>query len=122
MDNQTIITIVIAMIVMIPGMLALVNEIKKDKHDQTMRVNFATSRVSDELWELKKKVYGLNTEVNWKIDDLQKTSVEELWKKMYEKPVIVRCNHCESPNLITNLNCSQCGAPTGDFKEIKNEN
>jgi hypothetical protein len=36
---------------------------------------------------------------------------EMLWKMMYERPVIVRCEHCNSPNVITSLNCTQCGAP-----------
>jgi hypothetical protein len=44
--------------------------------------------------------------------------VDQLWKKMYERPVIVRCSHCNSHNVISNPTCIQCGAPMGDYKEM----
>lgn len=119
--DTTLITIIIAIIVAIPGIWALVDTQKKDKEAQQSHISHYTSLLSDELWKVKKEMYGLATETKWKIDDLSNITVDGLWKKMYEKPVIVICQHCKSPNLITNINCTQCGAPAGNFKEIKNE-
>lgn len=51
--------------------------------------------------------------------ELSDDVVDQIWKKMYERPVIVRCSHCNSHNVITNPTCIQCGAPMGDFKEMK---
>ena len=48
-------------------------------------------------------------------DDL----IDKMWEKMYSRPVIVRCSHCNSHNTISNPTCIQCGAPMGDYKRMK---
>ena len=48
-------------------------------------------------------------------DDL----VQQLWQKMYHQPVIVRCSHCNSHNVISSPACIQCGAPLGDYRKMK---
>ena len=64
--------------------------------------------------------YNNDVSSNWgTIDDVSNDLVEKLWKKMYEKPVIVRCGHCNSHNIITNPTCIQCGAPMGDYKMMR---
>ncbi len=39
--------------------------------------------------------------------------VDALWEKMYERmrKVIVVCKYCQTPNVIDNQTCTQCGAP-----------
>lgn len=44
--------------------------------------------------------------------------VDKLWEKMYQQPVLVRCPHCDSANVITNPTCIQCGAPLGKAETI----
>ena len=51
--------------------------------------------------------------------DVSDDWIDRIWQKMYEKPVIVRCSHCNSHNVITNPTCIQCGAPMGDYKRMK---
>ena len=51
-------------------------------------------------------------------DDVSDSLISKLWKKMFEMPVIVRCSHCNSHNVITNPTCIQCGAPLGDYKPM----
>lgn len=48
-------------------------------------------------------------------DDL----VNQLWERMYSQPVLVRCAHCNSVNVVTSPVCVQCGAPMGDCKRFK---
>ena len=40
--------------------------------------------------------------------------VDKLWKKMFEKPAIIPCAHCNSHNAYTNPVCVSCGAPMGN--------
>ena len=35
---------------------------------------------------------------------------DQLWKRMFERPVMEPCEYCESWNIITNTNCVKCGA------------
>lgn len=39
--------------------------------------------------------------------------VDALWEKMYQRmrKVIVICKYCQTPNVIDNQTCTQCGAP-----------
>jgi len=49
--------------------------------------------------------------------------VDQLWKKMFDKPAIIPCVHCNSHNAYTNPVCVSCGAPMGNsstaIKELK---
>ncbi len=45
--------------------------------------------------------------------------VQQLWQKMYQQPVIIRCSHCNSHNVISSATCIQCGAPLGDYRKIR---
>jgi len=38
----------------------------------------------------------------------------KIMKKMYDAPVIVVCNFCNSCNAITNSTCVRCNAPLGE--------
>jgi hypothetical protein len=142
MDSNVVIPIILAMIAIIPGVWAFIDQTKKDK----ARTQMDMARVGiveplfDEIQNLKLRTFELQkrAETNgMKIsqldealkindDDLMMISntrehsskkismysmTEMLWKMMYEQPVIVRCEHCNSPNVITSLNCTQCGAP-----------
>jgi hypothetical protein len=100
MDTSIITSIIIAAIAIIPGVWSLINLSKKDNESQLAAVSHSTSRLSDEIWEIKGRMVDFST--------------ENLFKKMYEKPVIIRCDHCKSPNVITNFECIKCGAPLGD--------
>lgn len=40
--------------------------------------------------------------------------VDKLWSKMFDKPAIIPCSHCNCHNAFTNSNCVSCGAPMGD--------
>jgi len=40
--------------------------------------------------------------------------LDKLWKKMFEKPAIIPCAHCNSHNAYTNPVCVSCGAPMGN--------
>jgi hypothetical protein len=110
MNSTTIIALIIVTIAIIPGIWALINLANKDKEAQLAHASHSTSRLSDEVWAMKKIIYGLSTTTKYQMETLS----ENLWKKMYEKPVIVRCEHCKSPNIITSLECIKCGAPLGD--------
>jgi hypothetical protein len=50
--------------------------------------------------------------------DVSDAWIDRIWQKMYAKPVIVRCSHCNSHNIISNPTCIQCGAPMGDYKRM----
>lgn len=63
--------------------------------------------------------YGVITANNQPDLNMSEDLIDKLWKKMYERPVIVRCGSCNSHNVITNPTCVQCGAPMGDYKEMK---
>ena len=39
---------------------------------------------------------------------------EKIMNKMYNAPVIVVCNYCNSCNAITNANCVRCNGPLGE--------
>jgi hypothetical protein len=110
MDTNVLVPIIIAVVAIIPGVWSLINLSKKDNESQLIAVSYSTSRLSDELWAMKKTIYGLSTTTKYQMETLS----EDLWKKMYDKPVIIRCSHCRSPNVITNLECIKCGAPLGD--------
>lgn len=100
MDSSIMVSVFIAMIVIIPGLWALINQIKKDGVEARLDM--------------------FRTIQNVEINRLQERSVfleelpaEELFKKMYNKPVIIHCKYCRSPNVITNSDCIKCGAPIG---------
>lgn len=40
--------------------------------------------------------------------------VDKMWSKMFDKPAIIPCSHCNCHNAFTNSNCVSCGAPMGD--------
>jgi hypothetical protein len=100
MDTFLISTLVVGTICVLPGVFALINLANKDKATQMAHVSHTTSRLSDEVWAIKDRMVDFST--------------ENLWKRMYEKPVIIRCEHCKSLNVITSLECIKCGAPIGD--------
>lgn len=50
--------------------------------------------------------------------DVSDEWIDKIWEKMYSRPVIVRCSHCNSHNVISNPTCIQCGAPMGDYKRM----
>lgn len=63
--------------------------------------------------------YGVITASNQPDLNMSEDLIDKLWEKMYSRPVIVRCNHCNSHNVISNPTCVQCGAPMGDYKRMK---
>lgn len=46
----------------------------------------------------------------------------ELWKAMFEFPVIIPCAYCNAMNAVTNPTCVACGAPMGQgYSQAKND-
>lgn len=56
-------------------------------------------------------VTNLSDEINGYIPLGDMIDIEALWDKMYTKAlgVIVFCAYCNTPQVISNCNCSQCG-------------
>lgn len=119
MDTNILVPIVIAATVMIPGIWALVNQAINDKKQNAMQRNML-----DSFYNYKKdttvQFANLHDDISYTKDSINDRIVtnikygnvaDEIWEKMYEKPVIIRCKHCSSPNIITSLRCTQCGAP-----------
>jgi hypothetical protein len=112
MDTTFSVSIIIAMVAIVPGIWALINQINKDK----IQVKFDMARVSQgaalnlvdpllqEVSRLQIRAGTLEAYVRNKED--KSIEVSE-----YEKPIIVRCDHCRSANIITSLECIKCGAP-----------
>jgi len=100
MDTNITGTIIIATVAIIPGIWALISQIGKNKEAQIAQVSHSIFSLTDEVWAIKDRMVDFST--------------ENLWKRMYEKPVIIRCEHCKSLNVITSLECIKCGAPIGD--------
>lgn len=107
MDVDILISLIIAVIAIIPGVIAVMNSAKKDK---LLELNLTAGHFhkinSDRIDGLRKEVL-----LQKEILENSYISIDDLFKKMYEKPVIIRCQHCNSPNTVSNLNCTQCGAP-----------
>jgi hypothetical protein len=104
MDTSVLVSIVVAVIAIVPGIFALVNQASKGKLEERFdMLRTVQDATHTELTRLQMKTTSLEDEKN----------VEKLYKKMYEKPVIIRCDHCKSANVITNLECIKCGAPIG---------
>jgi hypothetical protein len=106
MDTNVLVSIIIAVIAILPGIWALVNLASKDKleerFDMLRSAQYSISApLQAELAKLQTRTIFLEEE----------TTTEKLYKKMYEKPVVIRCEHCRSPNVIASLNCIRCGAP-----------
>lgn len=106
MDNNLITAIVIAAVAIIPGIWSLLTQIKKEKRDIAIQMANLREDISYTRYSIPDRIKS-----NIAFDD---SITDRIWKKMYEKPAIVRCEHCKSPNVITSLNCIQCGAPLGD--------
>lgn len=119
MDNSLLMTIVIAMVAIVPAVWAVINQLKKDKIQEQMTYSLAretgslTAGLQTEISRLLDRTNTLESQlhVNENILRTSEDTIDGVWKKMYEKPVIVRCEHCDSPNVITNFICTQCGAP-----------
>lgn len=46
-----------------------------------------------------------------------KSMAKELWKMMFDFPVLVPCEYCNSVNAVTNGTCFHCNGPLGDAME-----
>lgn len=134
MDNYQIISIVVALVVMIPGVIAVVKQAINDKRMERYEITALSERTSGNFGIMASGFSDLQdalsiaslriTELeNSLTDDGDAVKVlgEKLLKKMYEIPIIKRCGYCGSANVTTSLNCTQCGAPAGNFVEIKND-
>lgn len=150
MDSTLTMSLIVAVVAIVPGIWALINQVKKDKLQTKIDMDAATqhtaldiinplqtevSRLRIRTQELERKsttnyikvsqlqeADEVNGEDLMMISDMKEHSskrisieniAEKLWKKMYEKPVIVRCKYCGVHNVITSLECIKCGAPTG---------
>jgi peptidoglycan hydrolase CwlO-like protein len=127
METSLLVSIIIAVVAIVPGIWALVNQINKDKIQVKMdmaRVGQEASLnligpLQEEINRLREKSQALEYRVQeskYKIGSLSANSEiteEKIWKRMYEKPVIVRCEYCNAGNVITNTECIKCGAPIG---------
>jgi hypothetical protein len=115
METNIIFPILVAIIAIIPGVWALVNQGNKEKTQTNtdMKMVEAEQRSSIQFENLRDEIaytkYSIKDRINSNI--IYGDIVDKLWEKMYEIPSIIRCVHCDSPNVITNLNCTQCGAP-----------
>lgn len=116
MDTSILSTIVIAILAFVPGVIALIDQIKKDRAntaENLQRVAFGlSSSLMEEVNNLRMRTDGLqdNTiRTEARIENLM--NGDKMFEKMYEKPVIIRCGYCHSPNVISNVTCTQCGAP-----------
>jgi hypothetical protein len=124
MDTTFLTSIIIATVAIVPGIWALINQANKDKN----KARFDIARVSkdatldlvapmlQEVSRLQTRARALEAYVTDKEDkpvEISEQQVKNIWSMLYEKPVIVRCKHCGSSNVITNLECIKCGAPIG---------
>jgi hypothetical protein len=124
METPVLVSVIIALIAIIPGLWAFINQVKKDKN----QAKFDMARVSQdaalnlvapmqqEVSRLQTRAQALEAYVTDKEDrsvEILEQETKKIWSMLYEKPVIVRCEHCNSSNVITNLECIKCGAPLG---------
>lgn len=116
METNLIVPIIIAIVAIVPGVWALVEQINKDKRQTQTDMNLV--RASHETAVQFANLRDDLAYTKYSIPDRIKSNIayndeiaDKLWKKMYEKPVIIRCEHCNSPNVITSMSCTQCGAP-----------
>lgn len=113
MDTPVLVSIIIAVIAIIPGMWALISQGRKNNIDAKMDMMRTVQNTAyniipplqEEIHRLKAKAISL---------EMNTPKEEGLFKKMYENPVIVFCKHCKSANVVTSLECIKCGAPIGD--------
>lgn len=104
MDTSLNFAIIVAIIAIIPGIWALINQAYKDKKSQLENASLINHDMYRIVERLQTRIN--ETELYLKHDNF----FDELWKNMCEKPVIIRCKYCKSPNTITNITCTQCGA------------
>lgn len=104
MDTNTVISIIVALIAIVPGAWALFAQATKDANAKEERLQKAYA-LGELSYEYIKGIQDNFTKLE------KEKNIDTMWKKLYEKPVIVRCKYCDSPNTISNLNCIQCGAP-----------
>jgi K+ transporter len=111
MDTTVLVPIIIAIVAVVPGIFALVNQASKGKLEERFDM---LRTVQDATYNISKPLQAELTRLQARTISLEEeTTTEKLYKKMYEKSVIIRCGHCKSPNVITNLECIKCGAPIG---------
>jgi len=114
MEPPVLVSVIVAIIAIVPGLWALINQNNKSKENIRLdMVRTLQHTIYDVLPPLQVEINKLRE----RTVSLEELPAEKLFKKMYEKPVIIRCKHCISPNVITSLNCTQCGAPL----EVLNE-
>ena len=122
MDTSLLVTLIVAAVAIIPAVWALVNQANKDKEQNTVQMSMVNT-LYDHMKDATVQISNLRDDVNYtkySINDRITANIkygdvaDKVWEKMYEKPVIIRCKHCRSSNVITNLNCLQCGAPMED--------
>jgi len=116
MDTVTLTSIIVAIVAIIPGVWAIIAQLMKDRanfNENLERLAFnLSSSLMEEVQKLQIRTDGLeeqNVYREKRVEDLM--SGDKMFEKLYEKPVIVRCDHCRSPNVISNITCTQCGAP-----------
>lgn len=88
MDTTLAASIIIMVIAIIPGIWALISQTKK-----------SGIQTEADMHALQVRARVLETYVIDKED------------KSYKNPIIVQCEHCNSLNTITSLECIKCGAP-----------
>lgn len=131
METSLVVSIIIAVVAIIPAVFALVSQKNKDKIQSRMDMERVSQRASidligplqEEISRLSTRATNLESELvasKYRITSLSKNAdsglkntEEHIWKRMYEKPVIVRCGYCNAGNVITNTECVKCGAPIG---------
>jgi|WetSurSiteA1Bulk_404760.scaffolds.fasta_scaffold00214_10 hypothetical protein len=101
MENSLLVSLVIATIAIVPGIWALINQTKKDR----VQAQFDMHRASENA------VFNIVQPIREEMSRLQIRARALEANGSYERPVIVRCDHCRSPNVITSLSCIKCGAP-----------
>jgi hypothetical protein len=100
----TIFAVFIAVITILPGIWALVNQVNKDKKETQFRI--------EESRYLEENMIGIVKDIQDRLFAIEKYDTpNEIQKRLYEKPVIIRCKYCNTANLVDNINCVSCGAP-----------
>lgn len=102
MNSEIITSFLIASVAILPGICALINQIKKDKtNKRVIETSYTNARMGKYVDGLQDRVLRLDKDM------------------IQEQRNTVVCGYCGSYNYITNFNCTQCGAPAGRFMEAK---